>query len=106
MSYETQPSSTSENYSINDLTYSAGVTRVLSNGSITFDGEMTFSDYESVGSVRTPREDEDYYSLGLIYRREVLKGRGSFNSSFRWSQNTGDRDWERYQVALGFDFGF
>jgi hypothetical protein len=100
------PSADTTNYSIGDQSFIATVTRRLGEGSLALSGSLTFSDYESVGNATTPREDEDRYSVSLRYQQPVFANRGLFHSSVQWSDNSGNRDWQRFQATVGVDFEF
>lgn len=96
------------NYSVGDQTYRAWVTRNLTNGSLTFEGSLSMSDFERVGAVNAPRTDDESHSLALRYQRNIqVQGQAArANASLQWSQNSGDRDWERLQATLGVDVSF
>lgn len=100
------PSADSTNYSINDQTYTASVTRTLPTGSISLVGSLSFSGYDSVGTVDRDQDDGEYRSVTLSYGRPVFAERASFSSSLQWADNSGNTDWSRFQATLGLGFGF
>ena len=100
------PSEDSSNYSIGDQSFGASVTRQLPQGSLSLSGRMGFSTYDALGPVTDARDGQDYRSLSLRYQRPVLAERGSFHSAIQWSDNSGDRDWQRWQITLGMDMAF
>ena len=101
------PLASASNYDVNELNYRAMVTRHLPKGSLSVEGTMGFSDYTATGPVTTPISDGRYRSVSLLYERPVwFSERGRFHSTIRWSDNSGNDEWEQWQAGVGLNFEF
>lgn len=100
------PSVDSANYSIGEQSVGGTVTRQLPEGSLGLSGRLGFSDYERTGTATASRDRQDFRSLSLRYQRPMFAERGSFHSAVQWSDNSGDRDWDRWLLTLGMDLQF
>lgn len=104
--YQTIPSPSFQNYSIDDLGFSVRVSRSLKNGSLSAGASTSFSYYEAVGPAANLRDDEENFSLFLTHRMNLFEERVSLDSAVRFSKNSGLRDWDRFQLSTGFSYVF
>lgn len=104
--YESFPSPSDINYSINDLSFLLLVNRQLSTGSLRMGGSVSFSEYDEVGTVITPREDQDTFGAFLSHRMGIFEERFILDNTLRYSNNSGNRDWSRWQLSTGLNYVF
>jgi len=106
VSYGTVPSSTDENYVMNNLTFTTALNRQLLRATVSVGLELNISDYEKVGTTGTKLDNEDNLSAFVAYHRKLFSERLDFNSSLRYSMNNGNRDWSQFQVSVGISYQF
>ena len=104
--YRTLSSPSVNNYSIDNLGFSASVNRALRNGSLRAGAITNFSHYQAVGPVAAPRTDEENFSLFLGHRMNLFEDQVNLDSSIRFSKNTGQQVWSRLQLSTGFNYIF
>lgn len=104
--YVTVPSPTDTNYVVNNLLVSTGLDRNLVRATVSAGLDMNFSSYEGVGTVSTQLENETNLSTYLSYRRKFFLERLDFESKIRYSVNSGQVDWNQFQISAGLDVQF
>lgn len=104
--YSTVPSPNNLNYLVNDLSFSTSVIRNFERSALEFGSGLSFTDYEAVGAVAGPRDDEEYFSAYLAYRRELVENRMDFESMIRVSTNSGQKDWSQWLISMGLNVKF
>lgn len=102
----TVPSPSETSYQVNDLTISTALNHQLLRGWISGGLEFRFSDYESVGTVATLRDDEQNTSVYLTYGRNVFSERLFLDSTARYSINDGETDWSQFTLSVGLSVAF
>jgi hypothetical protein len=106
VNYRTLASPSTQNYSINDLGLTLSVNRAVGASSLRAGVAANFSDYQSVGPVVVMREDEQNFGTFISHRMGLFDDRVGLNSTVRYSKNSGQRDWSRFQVSTGFNYTF
>jgi hypothetical protein len=104
--YRTLSSPSTQNYSINDLGLTLSVNRAVGASSLRAGVAANFSDYQSVGPVVVMREDEENFGTFISHRMGLFDDRVGLNSTVRYSKNSGEQDWSRFQVSTGFNYTF
>lgn len=104
--YSTVPSPNNLNYLVNDLSFSTAIIRNFERSSLELGSGLSFTDYEAVGAVAGSREDEQYFSAYLAYRRELIENRMDFESMVRGATNNGQKDWSQWLVSVGLNVEF
>ena len=97
ISYRTLASPSTQNYSINDLGLTLSVNRAVGTGSLQAGVAANFSDYQSVGPVVVMREDEENFGTFISHRMGLFDERVGLSSTVRYSKNSGQQDWSRFQ---------
>ena len=99
--YSTVPSPTNLNYLVNDLSFTSAIIRSFDRATLEFGLVVSSSDYEAVGLVAGNRQDDDYLSGYLTYRRKLFSDRISSDISLRCSTNDGQNEWSQWQLSTG-----
>ncbi len=101
--YANVPSPSSAGYIINDLSFSAAVSRALLRGSLSAGISYGIASYETVDSLAVARGDEKTTNLVLSYSRPLFSDRISFFSSANYSISD---DWEQWSLSSGLSMSF
>lgn len=104
--YATVPSPNDLNLLVNDLSFTVGVIRYFGPSSLEFGLGIGSSEYEAVGAIAALRQDDEYFSSHLIYRRKLFADRATFDASIRCTTNDGQKDWSQWQVSTGISVEF
>ncbi len=104
--YVTVPSPSDLNFVVNDLTYSAAVSRQLRIGSLAAGANYTLSDYSSVGPTGAGIETDARASVFVSYGRAFLHERLGFNSNLSYSVNSGRFDYDQVTASVGVNVSF
>jgi len=102
----TIPSPNEMNYLVNDVMFTTAVERQMTRGVITGGLEYRYSKYEDVGTVVTPRGEENNLGTFVSYRRNFLKERLQFDSTLRYTINDGQTDWNQWLISMGLNVQF
>ena len=102
----TVPSPSETNYQVNEVAISTALYRQLLRGAISAGLEFRFSDYQAVGAVATPRDDEQYINTYLTYSRPLFSERVFFDSTLRYGINDGLTDWSQFTFSAGLNVVF
>lgn len=106
MRYATVPSPNNLNLLVNDLSFDAAVIRYFGPSSIEFGFGIGTSEYEQVGAIISTRQDDEYLTTYLAYRRKIFAERATFDASIRCSTNDGQKDWSQWQLSTGLSLDF
>lgn len=106
MRYATVPSPNNLNLLVNDLSFNTAIIRYFGPSSLEFGFGIGSSEYEEVGAIIAARQDDEYLSTYLAYRRKVFAERATFDASIRCSTNSGQKDWSQWQLSTGLSFEF
>jgi hypothetical protein len=106
MRYATVPSPNNLNLLVNDLSFNAAIIRFFGSSSLEFGFGFGSSEYEEVGAVVANRQDDEYLTTYLAYRRKLFAERATFDASIRCSTNDGQKDWSQWQLATGLSVEF
>lgn len=106
MRYATVPSPNNLNLLVNDLSFNASIVRYFGVSSLEFGFGFGTSEYEEVGRVLVSRQDDEYLSTYLAYRRKLFADRATFDASIRCSTNEGQKDWSQWQLSTGMSVDF
>lgn len=106
MRYATVPSPNNLNLLVNDLSFNAAIIRYFGPSSLEFGFGIGSSEYEEVGAIIAARQDDEYLSTYLAYRRKIFAERATFDASIRCSTNDGQKDWSQWQLSTGLSFEF
>ncbi len=104
--YATVPAPSNLNYQVNDLSFTSSVIRQFERGSLELGAGIGISDYEAVGRVAANRQNDEYLTSYLTYRREIFSERVTFDTTVRASTNDGRIDWSQWQVSTGLRVEF
>lgn len=104
--YATVPSPVNLNYLVEDLSFFTSVVRNFDRSSLEAGLGISFSQYEAVGLVTTPREDDQFIHAYLAYRRKLFSERVGWESILRYSTNDGQKDWSQWQFTTGLSVEF
>lgn len=104
--YATVPSPVTENYQVNDLSFTASLVRQFDRATLEMGLGVNFSDFEQVGIVAANQGDEEFRTAYLVYRRQLFSERLSFDSSIRFAVNDGQREWDQWQISTGLRFAY
>lgn len=102
----TVPSPSETNYQVNEIAFSTALYRQLLRGAISAGLEFRLSDYQEVGAVTTPRDDEQYINTYLTYSRPLFSQRVFFDSTLRYGINDGLTDWSQFTLSAGLNVVF
>lgn len=100
--YAVVPSPVNANYLVEDLSFFTALVRHFERGSLEAGVGVSFSDYEAVGLVTAPREDDRFFHAYLAYRRKLLSDRVAWDTAVRYAANDGQKDWSQWQISTGF----
>lgn len=103
--YESLPSPATAGQSFDELSFGASVTRVLASGSLQGGVLLGFSDPEAPSALG-PGGGGDFFSAHLGHRIRLWDDRISIDSTLRFSNNRGQRDWTRWQLSTGVSAAF
>lgn len=106
MRYATVPSPNNLNLLVNDLSFNAAIIRYFGPSSLEFGFGIGSSEYEEVGAIVAVRQDDEYLSTYLAYRRKIFAERATFDASIRCSTNDGQKDWSQWQLSTGLSLEF
>lgn len=106
INYRTVASPTTQNYTIDDFGASLSVSRSLGTGTLQAGVDGSLSNYQPVGPVVVMREDEQVFGAFISHRLGLFEERVGLNTSLRFSKNSGQRDWSRFQLSSGFNYTF
>lgn len=106
MRYATVPSPNDLNLLVNDLSFTAAIIRYFGPSSLELGLGFGSSEYEEVGFVAARRQDDEYLSAYLAYRRQLFADRATFDASIRCSTNDGQTDWSQWQISTGITVQF
>lgn len=106
LEYVTVPSPDQTNYVINNFSYSSSLERQLNRGTVGAGLDLNLSSYEGVGPVGASPEDEENISVFLNYRRKFFLDRFEFESELRYTENSGQTDWDQIRLTLGVEMQF
>lgn len=104
--YATVPSPNNLNLLVNDLSFNAAIIRYFGPSSLEFGFAISSSDYEEVGLTAAAREDDQFLSSYLAYRRKIFAERATFDALIRCSTNEGQNDWSQWQLSAGLTVDF
>ncbi len=104
--YANIPAPRDAGYVVNDLSFSAAVTRELLRGSLSAGATYSFSSYELVVPAAADRDDGKTLNLFLSYSRPLPWQRLSFFSSVNYSQSFSEEDWTQWSVSTGLSIAF
>ena len=99
--YATVPSPSTEDYFVQDLTVSTKLTRELDQGSVSLGVRWSSAYYDETGEATTEHDDDKYTSIILSHSRNLFSDRASLNSSVSYAFSEGEREYDRWQVAVG-----
>jgi hypothetical protein len=102
----TIPSPNDVGYVVNNLNFTSQLSHQLVRATLSGGFSFDYTEYESVGAVVRPREDEQNYSLFLAYSRNLFSERVSFDTTVRYRMNEGNRDWSQWLVSMGLSAPF
>jgi len=97
--YSTVPSPNSTNYVVNDLSFFTALVRQFDRSSLEGGLGISFTEYEAVGTVASVRDDDQFISAYLTYRRKLFSDRIGWASSVRYATNDGQKDWSQWQIS-------
>jgi hypothetical protein len=106
MRYATVPSPNNLNLLVNDLSFDTAIIRYFGPSSLEFGIGLGSSEYEEVGTVVVGRQDDEYLSAYLAYRRKIFAERATFDASIRGTTNDGQKDWSQWQFSTGLTCEF
>jgi hypothetical protein len=104
--YASLPAPSQANYVADDLTLATAIHRRLLRGGLSAGATFSLTDYQAVGPVAAPREEEKNWSIFLSYSRPLVSERVSFNTTARYAVNDGRRDWSQLILSCGFGVAF
>jgi hypothetical protein len=102
----TIPSPSDVGYIVNNYGLITSVEHQLLRATLIGGIEFNYSEYQEVGAVTVPRENEENLGLFLTYSRNFFLDRVSAYSTVRYNTNSGDTDWSQWQVSLGLNVPF
>ena len=100
------PSPSDFGYLVNNMNFTTALEHQLLRARVSGGLAFDYAEYESVGPVVRPRDDEQNISLFLAYSRNLFSERVAFDSSVRYRMNDGDRDWSQWLVSMGLTVPF
>ena len=102
----TVPSPSSTGYVVNNYGFVTELEHKLLRATLRGGLEFNYSEYEDVGTALVQRDDEQTLSLFLGYNRAFFNERLSFDSTVRYTTNSGDEDWNQWLLSLGLSMPF
>lgn len=102
----TIPSPDDVGYLVNNYNFTSSLNHQLLRANLSGGFSFDYTEYESVGTVVRPRDDEQNFSLFLAYSRNLFSERVSFDTSVRYRVNDGDSDWSQWLVSMGLSVPF
>ena len=106
MRYSTVPSPSNLNYLVNDLSFTSSIIRNFERSSLELGVGISFSDYEQVGTIAAPRDDDEFMNAYLAYKRNLYSDRVHFDTVLRCASNQGQKDWSQWQLSTGISVDF
>lgn len=100
------PSPTQTNYVINNWSISSILNRQLLIGSAGIGVDYYISDYERVGTAGASQGADDNIGILLSFQRPFFTDRIGFNTSLRYSINSGQNEWSQLQLNTGLSMEF
>jgi hypothetical protein len=100
------PSPSDTGYFVNDYGFSTSLEHQMLRALIVAGFEYNYTQYEAVGLITTPRDNEKALALYLTYSRGLFNDRISAYSTVRYATNSGVTDWSQWQLLLGFNMPF
>lgn len=100
------PSATSSNYVINDLSFQAGISRSLLQGSLKLSAAYSIPDFQEVGPTVASNNAGDVLEVMLSYGRPIFSERIGFATAVSYSCSDWGDDWSRWLFTTGISIQF